>query len=234
MHPQRIVISSAIGVAVLGVLLPWAQVGVLSIAGIQTWPGKISLVCLGIALLISIIERRAEWQRTGDRVATTCFAGVSLFMTIYIGAEISLIASTGLYLTGLGSLVVMGASLWGRRWLALGVFMLGILVMIAGDIHIVYGGNLDYPTVCQKEHWSFNDEAIEQNGVMDDSSKEDLIRCGVVHAPQGEVTYCAVKNSDGNFMSGTCKPTSTCRTPSTIYRGYCEGPDEIACCVAPF
>lgn len=106
---------------VVGAFLPWASFGAFTYSGTDTD----GLFTLGLGLVVLAIVVVREWT-TIESLATTAAGGLSLLLAYnlysnlseYFGSGYGMIeisAGTGLYLTLVGSAVVVAGGIYGYR-----------------------------------------------------------------------------------------------------------------------
>src|ERR1041384_5512802 len=86
-HGQRVVVVIAAGAGMLGTFLPWASVGVLSIAG-TGGDGWITLVMFGIAMAVACAGDRTAFLSEGLSGVLVAVAGLAALVGLYDASEL--------------------------------------------------------------------------------------------------------------------------------------------------
>jgi hypothetical protein len=109
--PQMKIMAAAAGGAAIAALLPWVSILWITIYGIQTDWGKISLVAAIVGFGALFVARLPWWVHTVPAVIVTGCGG-------YVFVRASNIASMGVYLTLFCGVVWFVAALKARKVVA--------------------------------------------------------------------------------------------------------------------
>lgn len=263
MHPQRIVIVSASGAGMLGTFLPWASLGGFASADGTRLDGWGSFACMTLTLLIALLGPRVVSMTTRQRFAIAMVAiasGLIALRDLTAAHDIDYVnIGGGLYLATLASLVVLvTASIGDHPFPAMVSIIAAAATTFFGFVHIPYGSKLPTTKLCSKRGWSLAEtfpDVDEYIGTAVSGPKQKtlaaLVDCGVLRMdapPQrdhgaGEHQSssppsgprCEVPNAGtfGHTAYGHCVDLDTCIDPAIYYKGYCEGPANVVCCVSP-
>lgn len=165
----------------------------------------------------------------------------------------------GLYLATLASLVVLVSATIGEHpFPAMFAIIAAAGTTFLGFVHIPYGSKLPTTKLCSKHGWSLANTFPNVDDYIGTSMSaanmkvaQALIDCGVLTSggpspsrtdepqrryepSQATGPRCEVPNAEtfGHTAFGHCVDVNSCIDPAVYYRGLCEGPANIVCCVS--